>query len=242
MALPSHKEIMDKMKGGGNNDEILKIISLFFVQFASAMKGEKGDSPTDEQLLKLIEPIVIKVVKEKKISNVTKEEIAAMVLSLMGDNHKEMMEDTLSEKDVLSIVKENTPSKTEIKEIAKSVIPADKSEKIIESLKKEINKLEEKFNKAEEKRRKTVSGGKPGGMGNPQHESFAISSATTTITTSYPIGAEGTAIMNFHYQNSQLFLGTHFTVGSNKTTITFDSSVTAQFEDGMVAKITYIRG
>ncbi len=240
--IPSHKEIMDKMRGSGTNgsEEFQKILSAFFLQFIAAMKGEKGDSPSKEELIGIITPLVLDVVKQEKINRTTKEEIAEMVLTLIDSEDED--DDSLSESDVVKIIKRELPTKAEIKEIAKTAIPVDKSAKIIESLRKEINKLEEKIDKAEEKRKKTVPGGKPGGMGNPQHERFTVTTATSSITLVYKIAAQGEAIMAGRYQGQVLDKDIHYTVGGDYQTITFDSTMQAQFTDGDVVSFTYIRG
>ena len=85
-------------------------------------------------------------------------------------------------------------------------------------------------------------GSKGGGMGDVQHETFSISVGTTTIKTAHPIAGAGNAIMNFTYQNANLERTNHYTVGSDKRTITFDSEVQSQFENNKTVALTYIRG
>lgn len=88
-----------------------------------------------------------------------------------------------------------------------------------------------------------AGGGKGGGgMGNPQHETFAITAATTSVTTAFPIAAQGNAIFKSAYQGMALDKDMHYTVGANRKTLTFDAGVAAQFESNTIFSITYIRG
>lgn len=90
-----------------------------------------------------------------------------------------------------------------------------------------------------EVKRKSKGGG---GMGEPQHETFPISQGTSSITTTFPIAAKGNAIFKCAYQGQELDKGVHFTVGANRKTITFHTSLQAQFINSTTVSITYIRG
>lgn len=57
-----------------------------------------------------------------------------------------------------------------------------------------------------------------GGMGNTQHESKAISSATTSVVTSYPISANGFALWAY-YQGQMIARGVGYTVSTDRKTI-----------------------
>ena len=94
-----------------------------------------------------------------------------------------------------------------------------------------IDGLEDELKKA-----KKGGGGKSGGgMGNVYHETKAISSGTTSITTTYPVAANGRACWLF-YQGQFLVYGTHYTVSGNVFTLTFDKI------DSTYLDLTYIRG
>lgn len=77
-----------------------------------------------------------------------------------------------------------------------------------------------------------------GGMGNVQHESFDVSSATTTVTAAYPIGGAGYAIFGMYYNGQQVHRGSHYTVGTNRRTLT----LTFTPEDSTKITIVYMRG
>lgn len=86
---------------------------------------------------------------------------------------------------------------------------------VIRGLLKELELIKREIRRKE----KGGGGGGGGGMGNVQHESSAVSSATTTVSTSYAIAGNGYAL--WAYYNGQLIMrGTHYTVGTNKKTLT----------------------
>ena len=74
-----------------------------------------------------------------------------------------------------------------------------------------------------------TKGGGGGGMGNIQHERTAISSATTTITTSYKIAGNGFAIWAY-YQGQFISRGTHYTVSGKTITLTFTPDDNTYFD------------
>lgn len=132
-------------------------------------------------------------------------------------------------------------SPDEPKEIAKKLNTLEKEvdRKVIKGIDDEFLKIRKEISNV---KREKGGGGGGGGMGNPQHQVFNISSGTTTVTTTFPIAAQGNAIMNFTYENARLELTNHYTVGSDRKTITFNSDVQAQFRNSTTAAITYIRG
>lgn len=112
-----------------------------------------------------------------------------------------------------------------------------------------LNTLEEKVDqkviKGLDRRFKSIDiairdkkGGKSGGgMGNFQHETKNLTSATTTITTNYKISGNGYAIVGIYYQGQFIVRGTSYTVGTDLKTITLlFTPVNSTFID-----IVYIR-
>lgn len=85
-------------------------------------------------------------------------------------------------------------------------------------------------------REKGGGSGGGGGMGNIQHESKAVSSATTTVSTTYPIAGGGFAIWGF-YQGQMIVRGTHYTVGTDRKTLT----LTFTPQDSTSIDLIYIR-
>jgi len=239
--IPSHQEIMEKMRGipPAKVEPFLLLLGSFLAQFGELVKGEK---PTKQELLDLIIPNIPPPIKG---DSPTQEELSGLILSLVPS----LKGDTPSREDLLNLIKPLIPKKgedgkkpteKELLALMKPLIPKD-IEKKIEKLSNKVDKVLEGIEKAAEKKRKTVPGGKAGGMGDPQHETFNITTATTAITTAYPIAARGNAIMKCAYQGQILHKDTHFTVGNDYQTITFVAGVQAQFENGTVAEITYIR-
>lgn len=69
---------------------------------------------------------------------------------------------------------------------------------------------------------KERGGGKPsgGGMGNIQHEVTVVTSATTTVSTTYTVGGSGYALW-LYYNGQGLTRGTHYTVSGKTITLLF---------------------
>lgn len=166
----------------------------------------KGDSPTKDELLGLIKPLI------------PKSFIPGIDFDLPKDG--------------------SAPSKAELEKLIKAIEPAvtaisDTPEQIANKL----NTLEEKIDVSVIKglknkllnlslKGKKKSSGGGGGMGNWQHESKTVNDSTTTVATSYKIGAGGFAILAF-YQGQQIHRGTHYTVGGDRKTLTLTFTPTA---------------
>lgn len=94
-----------------------------------------------------------------------------------------------------------------------------------------IDGLEDEFKKV----KKGAGGKSGGGMGNMQHETKPVGSATTSVNTTYPVAAGGRAAWLF-YQGQFLIYGTHYTISGTIITLNFDKV------DGTYLDITYVRG
>lgn len=129
----------------------------------------------------------------------------------------------------------------EIKEVAKYEEPEqiakklNSLEEVIEQ--KVIKGLKEKFEEFKNaiKNIQRAKGG-GGGMGNVQHESFSVSSVTTTISVSQKISGMGYAIWAY-YNGQNIVRGTHFSVGNDLKTLT----LTFVKNDNTIIDIIYIR-
>lgn len=75
-----------------------------------------------------------------------------------------------------------------------------------------------------------------GGVGNPQHETFSVSSATTSIRTAFPVAANGFFVFAF-YQGQLIVRGTHYTVDSDRRTL----PLTFTPQDSTNIDLIYIR-
>lgn len=82
------------------------------------------------------------------------------------------------------------------------------------------------------------SGAGSGGMGNIQHETKDVSSATTTITTNYAISQNGYGIIGAYYQGQLIMRGEHYTVGGDRKTLTLVFTP----QDSTKIDIVYVRG
>lgn len=130
-----------------------------------------------------------------------------------------------------------------VTEIVREVAQKDTPEEIITKINTTkdaipmsvIQGLEEKIRFLERTAREKKTGG--GGMGTPQHETFSVSSVTTTITTRYPIAFQGYGIMTANYQGGFITRGVHYTVGGDRKTLTLLFSP----QDGTSIDIIYIR-
>ncbi len=152
-----------------------------------------------------------------------------------------------------------TPTKDELTSLIKPMIPApvkgdkgddgspdspeeivgkiNKSERLIDF--KMISGLNEWVNKVQQIVREKKGGGSGGGggMGAFQSELKNVSSATTTISTTYAIAGNG-QVLWLSYNGQALHRGTDYTVGSDRKTITLLFTPT----DSTVIQVDYIRG
>jgi len=234
------KTLIDNKETKSDQDLIeqttLKLLKNVKGDKGDSIKGDDGHTPTDKELLNLIKPL-IPVVKDGKTP--TSEEILALIKPLIPqvkDGATPTREELLSL--IMPLIPE--PIQGEQGKDGKEIEPEEISKKlntleekvemkVIKGLKAYLKKLETNiFYKGSGK-----SGG--GGMGQPQHETFAVDSTTTSITTSYEIAADGRAIFGLRYQGQTLHWGEHYTVSGKTITIL------ETLGDNTNLDITYIR-
>lgn len=104
---------------------------------------------------------------------------------------------------------------------------------VIKGLVEELALLKREVRKKAEK-----GGATGGGMGQVQHETKDVSSATTTVTTDYKIAGNGYAIMGAYYQSALIMRGEHYTVGGDRKTLTLLFTP----QDSTKIDIIYVRG
>lgn len=218
------RDEVERMMKNKDFDVIQTIVNKTVSQTLANIKGDRGDKGEKGEKGDVGEPG----------QTPDKQEIVQSVLlkippPIPGKNGK-----NANPKDVLKLIK--LPKSETGEQIAEKLNTTKSSIKLaaIQGLEEELKSLSSRISNARQK-----SGG---GMGNVQHETFSISSGTTTVQTNHTIAGNGTAIVNFAYQNANLELTNHYTVGSDKRTITFDSDVQSQLQDNTIASITYIRG
>lgn len=209
----------EKIKQSSQRDE--ELIGRIAIKVATKMAGlEKGvdyfdgETPTDEELIALIKPLIPAPIKGEDGKSPTKEDLLKIIKPLIkpgkdGETPTDERLISLIQK-VMPNLGEDTPEKI-----------ADKLNTLDEKVNMSVIKgLADKFktfqNLLKERKSAPKSGG---GMGNVVHETTAISSATTTITTAQKIAANGNALW-VYYQNGFIVKGTDYTVGGDRKTLT----------------------
>lgn len=193
---------------------------------ADGIDGINGHTPTDAELTAIILPLIP---KPKEGKTPTAKELLALI------------------KPLIPVVKDGeTPSDARLIKLIRGLMPVlrqpedgkpgkdgspDKPEEIANKLNttsESINQgvikgLPASFKRLEKAIREKHGGGGGkggGGMGNIQHESKAVSSASTSVTTSYNIAGKGFAIWAY-YQGQMIVRGTHYSVNGKTLTLLF---------------------
>lgn len=186
---------------------------------------EDGHTPTREELIVLIEPLIPKI---KDGHTPTASELLTLIEPLIPAS--------IDENALVQKVLAQLPATPTADTIADLVLEKLKEKKIpmeiIEGLQNTLNVLNR--NIVELKSRKLKAGGGGGGMGNIQTDNFTGNGSTTAFTLTARVASSGKAILVL--LNGQVQeITTHYTI-SNKT-LTF---TTAPF-DGAAIHVWYIR-
>jgi hypothetical protein len=178
------------------------------------IKGDPGSTPTDDALIALMKPLIPKVKNGKTPSNKKLLSLIKPLIPQVKDG------DTPTDERLLALIlpliqkaKDDLPDNPD--EVVEKVNGSSKKIKTqqIEDFDKIIKNIRNSI------REKRGGGSKGGGMGNPQHESKSVTSASTSVTTNSKIGANGYAIWAY-YQGQMIVRGTHYTVGADLKTLT----------------------
>lgn len=165
-----------------------------------------GHTPTDEELLELIRPLIPEV---EDGEDADPEEVIQEVLERLPKP-----------------VDGKTPTKKDILALLKPLIADFEA------------RFDRKFNTALRTIQANAKGQKQapqgGGMGNWVHQSFTISSATTTKSLTYNVAAGGMAHL-CRYQGQMLAYGVQYTISGKIITLLFTP------EDSTVLDVTYVR-
>lgn len=209
-----------------------------------------------------VEPVDTTTLRTE-VENTLKPELLNYILTNLpqesGDN-EEPKGYTLTEEDKQAIaaqvvvpIVEKIIEKTDVvheqpivTEVVKEVAVADDAEKIAEKLNTTeesvqisvIRGLQKELASIKREVARKDKGGGGGGMGQVQHESTDVSSATTQVTTIYKIAGNGYAIMGAYYQGQLIMRGTHYTVGGDRKTL----NLLFTPQDSTVIDIIYVRG
>ena len=245
------EKIKEKLENG--KDEILKEIKESkeefkkeieinkFVEMIKGAKGDDGGTPTTEDLIKIIKPLIPEPLKgdmpsEQDLIKLIKPLIPKPIKGDKGDSPIKGIDYFDGENGKIPIKgidyfdgENGSPDKP--KEIAEKLNTLEEEIKIsvIKGLQKELIKL-----------RQNIIGKKGGGgMGKVIHEQFSGDGLTTVFTLSDSVAGNGTAVIGCRYEGQMQYLGDQFTItGTNYKilTITFIPANDTKIE------ITYIRG
>lgn len=119
-------------------------------------------------------------------------------------------------------------------QIVEKINKSSKLPKFVKVLQQELKNVQ----------RQSKGGGKSGGggMGDVQHESKNVGVGTTSIETTYPIAANGNAIIKVAYRNMIWHKDIDFTVGANRKTLNLSADAQAVLINSTTIEVTYIRG
>lgn len=190
-----------------------------------------GKTPTKQELLTLIKPLIPLPEKGEPGSSPTKKQLTTLIRSLIPEPKNGT--DPRPE-DVVPLVLQQLP-KIDLEQHSKML-----SEQIDERITKQITKTTEQLYKEFTKQIKDLKqllrhgGGGGGGMGNWKHEVFNTSSVTTSVTLADDVAAGGSAIL-VRYQGQLLAHGVQYTISGRVVTLTFT------LNDSTFVEVTYVR-
>ena len=129
-----------------------------------------------------------------------------------------------------------TPSDSRLVKLIKPLLPKKKD--LLALIKPLVAIFEERLNRKVADIVKRGGGSKPagGGLGNIQHESKSVTSASTTVSTNSKIAGSGYAIWAY-YQGQLIMRGVHYTVGTDQKTLTLLFTP----QDSTTIDIIYVR-
>lgn len=220
------------------NKNVLETFQKIAENSLQDLKGDKGDTPSEEVLLPLIASLIPELENGENyiLTEDDKKEIAGMIEAPVVEKVIEKHTKTIVEKQ--PIVTEKTKIVNQIKEKA----VADKPEVIAKKLNKlkgkvdlsVIDGLEALLKNLQRAIKEKHGGGIGGGMGKWVHKTTSISSATTTVTLDSKVAANGLANIA-RYQGQVLDYGVHYTINNKTVTLLFTP------EDNTTFSIAYVR-
>lgn len=189
--------------------------------------GEKGEDGSDyiitEQDYKQIAQLVEVPVVEKVI-----EKTETVIREIPGETIREIVREMPTVTEVVREVALTDSGEKIVEKLNTTTESVDMS--VIKGLRDVVEKIKREVSK------KSTSGG-GSGMGNIQHETKNTSSATTTVTTNYPISNGGYGIIGAYYQSAFIVRGEHYTVGGDRKTLTLLFTP----EDNTKIDLVYVR-
>lgn len=242
-SMPDLKQWVELVKGDDGDDASPEQVAEALMgdkKFLESVKGDAGHTPTDSELVALIKPLIPPPLPPEHGKTPTEKQLLSLIRPLIP---KVEDGETPSDGRLLSLirplipkVKDGSPDKP--KEIVAKLneTEEDVEPSVVKGLRRWMTYVEGALR--ELRAAKTGGGGKAGGgMGNVQHESNNVSSATTSVTTNYKIAGGGFAIMGVYYEGAFLVRGVGYTVGSDRKTL----ALLFTPEDSTHIDIVYIR-
>lgn len=215
-----------------------------FVQSASVLEGEilatidsQGSDNKKElekklkELLSTIESLKESISQEVKTEKDTAIEKILSVLEEAKTNIEKYKGEKGDTGEKGTDGKDGSPDTPD--QVVEKLNKASKIPQFVKNLQQELKNVQ----------RQAKGGGKSGGgMGDVQHESKSVNAGSTSITTTYPIAANGNAILKVAYRNMIWHKDIDFTVGDNRKTLTLSSDAQAVLINSTTIEVTYIRG
>ena len=207
-------------------NEIIKLAENHNNNKILPLKGADGKTPTKQELIELIKPLIPQI-KDGKTP--TQRELLELINPLIPEK---VDGNYIMEKILAQLKLPKTPT---AEAIADMVLEKLKEEKItideIEGLRNILSTLNKNIVEMKGKAAQKVGGG---GMGNPTAFSFTGDGVTTSFTLSARVAANGKAIIA-HYQGQYIHINQHFTISGVTLSTTFTP------EDGATIEGWFIR-
>ena len=237
------QKMLDELKPALIKEVKDSILQEIYHLRTTVKKGDDGKTPTKEDLLTLIYPLIPKIKNGNDGKTPTKEELTALMRPLIPKikNGKDADEQKIVQ-NVLTQIK--MPEQKEIildtpQQMADKINTLD--EKIEQHTIKGLAIFMQSIQSAVRETRQQKTTQRGGGMGNIQEQQFALTTGTASVQTTYPISQEGRGILKMLADQAEL-MRKHYTVGSDRRTITFNNEIRRDFVENGELYISYIRG
>lgn len=226
---------IDSLRGDDGEDaeadEVAEAL-LEMPEFIALTKAEDGHTPTKGELLDLIQPLIPVIRQPEDGHTPTRKELLGLIeplIPVVKDGHTPTKDELLAI--ITPLIKKLKPEVSDTPDqIADKLNTLEQKvqRKVIIGLDDELRGIRSSI--------RTSGGKKGGGMGDVQHESKAVSSATTSISTTYKIAGNGYAVWAY-YQGQLIVRGTHYTVNGDHQTL----PLTFTPQDATTIDLIYIR-
>lgn len=217
-----HEEMMKEMSEDAKVEKVAMKLATKIAIMEKGDKGEKGENYilTENDKVEIAGMKKGEDGKDYVLTDIDKTEIAGKITvpKKIIEKIEVIHEQPIIEQKITNEIKEVAKYET-ADQIADKINTLEEKieQKTIKGLLKTIENLKISIQNA---RMHNAKGGGGGGMGNAQHESFNVTSATTTITLAYNIASNGNAIWA-NYNGANIVKGTHYTQSGKVLTLLF---------------------